>query len=372
MKKTRREWLAFAALTACGRRKAGGYPGYALVATAGENSVAAVDLEEFRLAKQIDLGASPTSVVAAEDRSFVLTPATGSVHVIDAFLTRSSWHRFSDELTAIKLTPDRKRLVAIAGQSQELIVADAASLRILHRHKLQAEPLALDLALLPYAAVSTGKHRVIELFQIETGEHWRAGIGGEAGQIRFRADGQLLLAANLGDRSLVALDVPTLRVVADLPLAMQPQHFCFTPDQGQLFISGTGMDAVAIVFPYGTLEVEQTVLAAHDAGAMGCSANPGYLFVASNSGSDVSILSVDNRTVIGAVEVGEKPVFITLTPDSRYALVLDEASGDLAAIHVTAIRTNASSIRRKVAASLFTMVQVGARPVQAAIVPKPL
>jgi hypothetical protein len=372
MRTTRREWLAFAALSACGRKKATGYPGYALVATAGENSVAAVDLTNFQLAKQIELGASPTAVVAAQDRSLVLTPSTGTLHVISDGLKRLSAHRLADEVLAIRLTPDQTRLVAIAAQNRELIVADPASFRILGRHKLEAEPVSLDVASVPYAAISTGKHGSVEGFHLKTGERWRAEIGGEVGQVRFRADSQLLLAANLGDRSLRVLDVPALRVIADLPLALAPQNLCFSADQGQLFISGSGMDAIAIVFPYGTLEVEQTVLVGRDPGVMGCSANPKYLFVASNRGSDVSILSVDNRRVIGVVEVGQKPAFITVTPDSQYALVLDQDSGDLAVIHITAIRTNSSSLRTKSGAALFTMVQVGAKPVGAAVVPKPL
>jgi YVTN family beta-propeller protein len=377
MKTTRREWLAFAALSACARKKATGYPGYALVATAGEQSVAAVDLTNFQLAKQIELGASPTAVVAAQDRSLVLTPSTGTVHVISTALRRLSSHKLADEISAIRLSPDQTRLVAIAGQGRELIVADSLPFRILRRHKLEAEPIALDVvstppALGPYAAVSTGKHGTVEQFHLETGERWRAEIGGEVGEVRFRADGQLLLAANLGDRSIRALDVPALQVIADLALAMKPVNLCFNFNQGQLFVSGEGMDAIAIVFPYGTLEVEQTVLAGRDPGVMACSANPEYLFVANNSGSDVSILSVNNRRVIGVVQVGRKPAFITVTPDSQYALVLDEGSGDLAAIHITAIRTNSASLRTKSGAALFTMVQVGAKPVQAAIVPKPL
>lgn len=369
---TRREWLAFAALGACGRKKATGYRGYALVATAGEQSVAAVDLTNFQLTKQIELGASPTAVVATQDRSLVLTPLTGTVHVISAALRRLSSHKLADEISAIRLSSDQTRLVAIAGQRRELIVADPLSFRILRRHKLDAEPIALDVASTPYAAVSTGKHQTVEQFHLGTGERWRAEIGSEVGEVRFRADGQLLLAANLGDRSLRALDVPGLRVISDLPLAMRPANLCFNFNQGQLFVSGEGMDAVAIVFPYGTLEVEQTVLAGRDPGVMACSANPEYLFVANNSGSDVSILSVNNRRVIGVVQVGRKPAFITVTPDSQFALVLDEGSGDLAAIHITAIRTNSASLRTKSGAALFTMVQVGAQPVQAAIVPKPL
>ena len=52
---------------------------------------------------------------------------------------------------------------------------------------------------------------------------------------------------------------------------MQPENLCFNSDQGQLFVTGEGMDGVAIVFPYNTLEVEQTVLAGRDPGVMACS-----------------------------------------------------------------------------------------------------
>jgi DNA-binding beta-propeller fold protein YncE len=366
---TRREWVGLLLLSSCGRKKATGYPGYALVATAGENSVAAVDLMAFRLVKQIELGAAPSAVAGAQERSLVLTPSTGSVHVVSPTLRRLSSHRLSDELSEFRLTADEKRLVALAGKGRELIVADPVSFKVQRRYKLEGEPAALDTTGGSYAAVSGGEQGTVELFDLNTGQRRRAQAPGEIGAVRFRSDGQLLLAANLRDRSLRAFDVPELRVVADLPLAMRPENLCFnSKNQGQLFVSGSGLDGVAIVFPYGTLEVEQTVLTGRDPGVMACSATPEYLFVASESGSDVCILSVDNRKVIGVVGVGQKPRYIGVTPDSQYALVLDEASGDMAAIRVTAIRAN----REKSGAALFTMVEVGAKPVHAAIVPKPL
>lgn len=367
MKITRRAWLAFALSAACTRPKTSGYPGYALIATAGENSVAAVDLSNFHLAAQIDLGAAPSAVLAARNHSLALTPSSGSVHVISPDLKRIATHKLSDELAAIQLTTDEKLLLAIARQSQQLIVADAASFRVLQRHKLSAAPVSLDIASTPYAAVSTA-NRGIEQFHLVTGQHWHFESAARFGRLRYRADGQMLLAANLSDNCIAVLDVPALRTLAELPLALTPENLCFSADQGQLFISGPGMDAVAIVFPYGTPEVEQTVLAGRDPGVMGCSANPAYLFVASASGSDVSILRIQDRRVIGVVQVGQSPRFITVTPDSQWALILDEDSGDLAAIHVTAIRSN----RNRSGASLFTMLPVGARPVHAAIVPKPL
>lgn len=372
MRITRREWsLSFVALAACARKKATGFPGYALISTSGENSVAVVDLARFRLARQIDVGAPPTAVVSGSDRSFVLTPSTGSVHVLDAGLHRVSSHKLADELSGIRLTADGRLLVAIANAPAEFITADARSLQVIRRQKLDATPVALDIASPTYAAVSTA-HGSINLFHLETGRSWRAQMPAEIGAVRFRADAQLLFAANLGERSLTAVNVPSLQVIADLPLAMKPQNLCFNADAGQLFVSGEGMDAVAIVFPYDTLEVEQTILAGRDPGFMACSANPAYLFVASHSGSDVCILGVASRKIIGIVEVGVRPSYITVTPDSQYALVLDELSGDMAVIRVTGIRTNAEANRTKSGAALFTMIPVGARPVHAAIVPKPL
>jgi DNA-binding beta-propeller fold protein YncE len=146
---------------------------------------------------------------------------------------------------------------------------------------------------------------------------------------------------------------------------MQPDHLCFNADQGQLFVTGEGMDGVAIVFPYNTMEVEQTVLAGRNPGVMAASGpNPAYLFVASANGSDVSILNIDTRKLIGVVDVGGQCEFIAITPDNRFALALNKNSGAMAVINIPAIRTN----RAKSGAALFTLVDVGAKPVHAAIV----
>jgi DNA-binding beta-propeller fold protein YncE len=77
--------------------------------------------------------------------------------------------------------------------------------------------------------------------------------------------------------------------------------------------------------------------------------------------------------MIGIVEVGQKPSFIAITPDNQYALVLNEASWDMAVIHISSIQDklgDAAKMRGKAGASLFTMLPVGSEPVHAAIVPK--
>lgn len=379
---TRREWLAVTAMAAaggCGPKKGTGFAGYALVATAGDNSLSVVDLTAFRLARTIRLNAPPGEVVpgGASGRSYVLTPSNGSVHLLDEKLNRIASRRLADEVSAIRLTADGKRLVAITAHSRQLIEADAISLAVLYRHKLNADPIALEVSSAGRAAVSTGKEGIIESIDLATRQASRAAIQGEAGQLRFRSDGKLLLVANLSDSSLTALSIPALQVIAEMTLAMKPENLCFnTKDFGQLFVSGAGMDAIAIVFPYNMLEVDQTVLAGRQPGVMACSERPQYLFVASTSGSAISILNVDSRKVIGLAQVGQNPSYITVTPDSQYALVLDETSGDMAVIHIPAIHSTRSKSAAlpawaSVATALFTVLPVGDRPVQAVVVPRP-
>jgi len=369
---TRREWFALGGIAftvACGRKKGEGYPGYGLIAAAGDNSINAIDLTAFRLAKTIRLNASPSTVLAGpKGVAYALTPADGTVSVIDNSLHKILSRRLAGDLSSLRLSADGTRLVAIAESSNELIEADPATLNVLKRHKLHNRPFALEVSKGGYAAVSSGDSGMVELFRLGDGQQSHAELNGRIGSVRFRDDGNLLLVAKTQDRSLTVLNVPDLQVMADLPLAMQPQNLCFTPNGGQLFVSGEGMDAIAIVFPYQMLEVEQTVLAGRDPGVMACSNLPSYLFVASNSGSDIAVMNVDTRKVIGLVQVGQTPRFIAITPDDQYALVLDQGSGDVAIIHIPAIRAN----RQRSGAALFTVLPVGNRPVHCAILPRQL
>ena len=339
-----------------------------MIATSGENSLAVVDLATFRLSKTIPLGGVPTAVIPSTRRNYILTPSTDSVHILDQTLSLTSSHRLGEGISEIRLFPDQSALVASARPSREIVVADPTTLKITGRTKLAAEPTAMDVSSNGWVAVSTGSHGTLELLHPATGEHKTVGIGGLVGNVRFRADGQIVLVARPEEHTILGIDVAGQKPVAELPLAMEPESLCFNADQGQLFVTGKGMDGVAIVFPYQTMEVEQTILAARNPGAMATSDvtsdAPAYLFIASRNGSDVSILNIETRKLIGVVDVGGQSEFIAITPDNRFALVLNKMSGTMAAIHIPTIKAT----REKKGLSLFTLVDVGAKPVHVAVV----
>jgi DNA-binding beta-propeller fold protein YncE len=371
---TRRQCLAWSGTVlwaACGRKKGSGYPGYAVIAASGDKSIAVIDLLAFRLTETIPLDSAPSLILSSprSNKLYVLTPETGSVHLLAPNWEFTQSRRLGPELSKIKLSATGEHLVGISGTTRELVHAEANSLNVVHRYRLAGTPFDLDLATPDLAAISTGETGVVELFHLSSRQRRQYQFPGPIGSLRFRTDGELILVANAHGRSLTALSVPDLKVVAELPLAMEPKNLCFNSDGGQLFITGEGMDGVAIIFPYRVLQVEQTVLAGRDPGVMAVSENPAYLFVGSASGSDVCIMNINTRKLVGIVDVAQQPGFMTVTPDSQYALVLDRKTGNMAVIHISAFRLTGEAARTKSGAALFTLLPVGNEPVYATVVP---
>lgn len=382
---SRREWLAASAalgLAGCGPARAKAFPGLALIAAAGDQSVVLVDLNTFRLAGRLPLRAAPSIVQADSERGYVLTPSNGTVHLIDCgqkSLT-TSW-RISGDLNLLQLTPKRAQIACTSRGDRELVIADAERRKVTHRVKLTSAPFNLDIGAHSrsgkvYAALSGGESGTVEVVEIESGAHRKRHIDGELGCIRFRKDGQVLFVGNYNERTLVVLDTETLATICELPLPMRPENLVFSADSGQLFISGDGMDGISIVFAYNTIEVEQTVLAGYQPGAMACSALPNYLFVASRGGSEISVLNIDTRKMVTLAHVGGKPSHISITPDHQYALVLNEGSGDLAVLRIPAIvnirsKPGAGSLPSGILTlrgiSLFAMIPIGQNPADLAV-----
>jgi DNA-binding beta-propeller fold protein YncE len=86
------------------------------------------------------------------------------------------------------------------------------------------------------------------------------------------------------------------------------------------------------------------------------------LFIANPESSEVCVMEIETRRLIAVVAVGRQPVWIGMTPDQQYALVLNRASGDMAVIRVAAV-----AARRSKSAPLFTLIPVGSGPVSLAV-----
>jgi len=334
--------------------------------------VTVVDLSRFRVRKQIALDAAPAAVIAHPEKpiAYALAPSNGTVYELDAAtLAVSRRMRAGNAAIEMRLAPDGRALWILYRDPPALVEAPLDSLKAARRIRLNSAGDGFDLSVDGRAAVACRQDKTIVLAALDRARVERTVVSNAPPEfVRFRTDGKLLLAADAAGRSIAFFDVDTAKTMVRLPLPFEPRRYAITPDGGQVFLSGPGMDAVAIVFPYHT-EVWQTVLAGRAPGAMAATDTPPFLLVANPDTNSVTVLDLANQNLSAVVEVGAGPGAILTTPDNQYALVLNELSGDMAVIRLDRLSASSSDrVLRYKSASLFTMIPVGEAPVSAAVV----
>ena len=372
--------LSSAAALACGARKSTSYHGYCFVANQRGRTVAAVDLETFRVRRQISLDAAPTTVIAhphGRPKVYVLAPDAGTVYEIESgALAVSRRAKAGNQAVAMQMAASGDALWLLYRDPAALVELPLDSLRPRTRIALRSAPDNFALtsadAVAPYAAIGNRQARTITLASLHGGGQRTIGAGAEPSLVTFRKDGKLVLAGSQPDRNLSIFDVATGKIVVRLPLPLAPRNFRSNADGGYLFITGDGIDAAVIVFPYST-EVWQTVLAGHAPGAMAISSNPEYLLVANPDSGSITVLDLVTLKLVGVIGVGQSPCHILLTggkrPDEQFVLVLNKQSGDMAVIRMLALsEPQLISKPRFKSVSLLTMIPVGEGPVSADVV----
>ena len=351
-------------LAAACTRPPKGFRGYAFIANQEGGAIAAVDLGVLAVARHIPIDGAPTEITAAvrQPTVYALTPDNGSVHEIQIDTLRLARKlTIASQAITMALAADEKQLFVLAREPRVLIAVALDTFKIDWKLALPDEPVGLAISSDGKTAAisSTGAVYLVDL----AARRLSAPLGhGEYGPVQFLNNGQTLMAGNRGERKLSAYGVEAQRLITHLPIAVRPDQFCFSRDGGQLFVTGAGMDAVVVVYPFFTPEVGDTVLAGHAPGAMDVSND--LLFVASPLSGDVSILNITTRKVIAVLPVGSDPGYIRVTPGDQYALVLNRKSGDVAVLSVPKITEN--NIRSS-PVGLLTVIPVGSRPVSAVV-----
>jgi hypothetical protein len=357
-----------AALLGCGRKRATGYPGYCFVAAQDARALAVVDLATFRMARPVKLDAAPTAILPHPQlaRVFALAADAGTLYEVDAAAMRVT-RRARAGGQAVSMLCSGDALWVLYREPAALVEFPLDSLQPRRRIRLSAIPDDFDLNGNRAAIASRSAGAVIFANLDRAVVERTAPAEPDTAIVRFQQKGAQVIAGSPAARSLSMLDAKSGGLVVRLPLPIEPRHFCFSePDEGQIFVSGPGKDAVVIVYPYNT-EIGETILAgrAPDAMAVAPAAAGPYLLVANPDTNTVTALTIDTRRLAAVVSVGREPRHILITPDHQYALVLNQKSGDLAVIRISSL---AAHHYKTAPAPLFTMLPVGEKPVSAGVV----
>lgn len=353
-------WAALALAGAC-RRGGAGFAGRAYVSSGEEAALVTVDLKRFVVTARTTLAAPAGTLLAYGGRVLALSSTAPLLEVLDAVsLKRTASIRLP--APAIAAMVRRGVLWCLLQDTAQILPVELAALRKRQGLALPGRPVAFDIARESLTACIGLEGGVVAFAALEERiVHPPRLLEDRVGQVRFRSDGRVAVAAGLERRQLIVLDTATRQVMTQLPLAVRPERFCMSADGGQLFITGEGRDAVVIAYLYRT-EIAQTSLSGRKPAEMAACSAPPFLFVSNPEAGSVTVFDIANQKAVAMTGVGLGPGPIYITPDEQFALVLNRVSGDMAVIRIPAIQPGKNK-----RAPLFTMIPVGPRPETAVI-----
>jgi len=364
---TRRVWLGTAVgsafLTACTRKRATRYQGWMFVASGSEKQIAVINLSSFHRAASIELPFAADQLFRTGPRLFAVSRGAQAMVEVDVNrFTAGSKIGLPGKPMAARVGRDGRTALVITDAPAALVKVDLDSRRVTRVALLPGAPADLDLSEDRAAISVPGNNSLVRVSLSKTSvEHTDVGV--PCTTIRFRRDGRSILAAATMARQVVTVDADSGRFLTRMGLPFAPARFCFNADGGQMFVTGNGEDALAIVSPFQN-EVDQTILAGRTPAAMAVSDERNLLFVTNRDSGDLTILDIDTRGVVASVHVGENPGEVLLTPDGEYALVIDQRSGNVSVVRITTV------LDRKIKTKpLFTVVPTAADPRSAVILP---
>jgi hypothetical protein len=120
-----------------------------------------------------------------------------------------------------------------------------------------------------------------------------------------------------------------VRLMVNLPLAARPDYLCFKADGGQVFDTDEGMDGVVVVEPYYIRKSARPCWRFTTPAPWRCPHRRAICLWRNPKSADVSVLDIETGKVLAVTPVGTEPSSTTITPDDKYALILNQASGHM-------------------------------------------
>jgi YVTN family beta-propeller protein len=361
---SRRSLLLGAMASACARKRGTRYQGWLFVASGAEKEIAVADLASFRRVAAIPLPYAPDQLFASGRRVFAICRDAQAIVEIDV-----ERFRFAGKIglpgkpVAARLLQNANAAIVLTSEPGSLLKVDLMARRVTARLQLPGAPVDLDLSGHLAAITIPARNSIVRVYIPELRFAGATDTAVPCDAVRFRRDGETILAGAAASREIVVIDAVSGKLLTRLPLPVAPSRFCFNSDGGQMFVTGKGTDALAIVSPFQN-EVDQTILAGRTPFAMAVSDRRNLLFVTNPESGDLTILDIDTRGVVASVHAGENPGEVLLTPDGEYALVVDLQSGNVSVVRIPTVLDR--NVKTK---PLFTVFPTAADARSAIIVP---
>ena len=305
-------------------------------------------------------GATLSSVRAPVGKVRIIqtNSAGDNVHIIDP-----ASNKVVGEITGIEVghgaaaAPDGSRLYVSNEADTTLDVVDGRTLRVISKVPLTGHPNNI-------AASRDGARVYVAIRQapgavdvVDTASLRRVKsipIKGEVHNTYVTPDGRFVIAGSIAGKNLTVIDQRTEEPVwtLDFELGVRPMAFEQNPDGStrRIFVQLTEFNGFAAVDFATRKEVTRVALPqiaagkkeVHEGGnashGMAVTADNRRLVVDSRLNSAVYVYSLPDLKLLGSVDVGVAPDWVTVTPDGRTAYVANAGSNSVSVVDIVGMR----------------------------------
>ena len=366
---------------ACRRRPPPPQPYVAFVVNNQSATLAAVNLEDFRLIASLPVTPRPERVIVRpRSRQLYVLSATGKINVVayphPQVIATIDVGRSSRDL---QFSPDGRSAYVLDRVDRDVVFLDceaAAGIpvppplgqppreipKVIFRLHLSDTPSGL-------ALTSDGKTLIValpalnRLSFLSTQTRQALGeveVGKTPGPMVVLPDNSKVFVADTGEEKISVAEVATRRLLSHIEISTRPTALIVKPDGGEIFVLNAQATSLVIVDAFHD-NVEQIFPTGREPAAAVFRRDSSIFYLANAGDGSVMAMEVETRAVVASTHIGVEPRALALTPDERFLVVADSGTSSIAVLY--AEPTHMSNDR----SMLVTTVQVGTRPVDVAV-----
>jgi YVTN family beta-propeller protein len=296
----------------------------------------------------------PVDLSRLKTRIIQTNSAGDDVHIIDPATNRVIGEIVGIEVGhGVATAPDGSRIYVSNEAESTLDVVDGATLHIITQIPLSGQPNNISISKdgkRVYVAIKegTGAVDIIDTPSFTLAK--TIPIDGAGHNTFVTPDGRYVIAGSVRGATATAIDIKTEEIVWTkyFDLGVRPMAFDTNPDGStrHMFVQLTGFNGFAVV-DFATQEeltrIELPKLApgkkpvlygGNESHGMAVTADNSILVVDSRLNSAVYMYSLPDLKLLGSVDVGTSPDWVTLTPDGRIAYVANAGSNDVSVVDI--------------------------------------
>ena len=284
--------------------------------------------------------------------------AGDDVHIIDPATNRVIGKIVGIEVGhGVAAAPDGSRIYVSNEAETTLDVVDGASLRIMAHIPLSGQPNNISIShdgKRVYVAIKTGTGAVDIIDTASFSLAKTIPIDGAGHNTFVTPDGRYVIAGSVRGSSATVIDVATEKVVWKkfFDLGVRPMAFDRNPDGStrNMFVQLSGFNGFAVVDFATHEEVTRIKLpkiapgkktvpdGGNESHGMAVTTDNSILVVCSRLNSAVYMYSLPDLKLMGSVDVGRSPDWVTLSPDSRMAYVANAGSNNVSVVDIRGLK----------------------------------